>query len=162
MTLGYRGLEAGAAKDPIDRGDWEVRVLAAARWHRRGATSDWPSERVAAEMSALECLFVGGTGVTRGKGREIAHHVVSLVKVGGMSPDQVHRWIVDLYQRRNDVLHEGLWLLADLDATRLVQLTADVLDWASFHLDEDHDHLDPCRACTTREEAISSIPGMGT
>ena len=69
MTLGYRGLEAGAAKDPLERTDWERRVLAATRWLRRCFTSDWPSERVAAAMSALECLFVGGTGVRQRRGR---------------------------------------------------------------------------------------------
>jgi hypothetical protein len=68
MTLGYRGLEAGAAKDPLERTDWERRVLAAARWLRRCFTTDWPSERVAAAMSALECLFVGGTGIRQQKG----------------------------------------------------------------------------------------------
>jgi len=75
-----------------------------------------------------------------------------------MTRDQVHTWIVELYKRRNDALHEGLWMLDDLDAARLVELTLSVLRWASFHLDEDHDHLEPCRACRTREEAVSSIP----
>jgi hypothetical protein len=158
MTLGYRGLEAGAAKDPLERTDWERRVLAAARWLRRCFTSDWPSERVAAAMSTLECLFVGGTGVRQSKGKAIADHVAPLVQIGGMTRDQVHTWIVELYKRRNDALHEGLWMLDDLDAARLVELTLSVLRWASFHLDEDHDHLEPCRACRTREEAVSSIP----
>jgi hypothetical protein len=49
-------------------------------------------------------------------------------------------------------------MLDDLDAARLVELTLSVLRWASFHLDEDHDHLEPFRACRTREEAVSSIP----
>ena len=42
-------------------------------------------------------------------------------------------------------LHEGLWMLDDLDAARLVELASSVLRWASFHLDEDHDHLEACR-----------------
>lgn len=160
MTLGYRGLEASAAKEPPDRNDWETRVLAAARWLRRCFTSEWPSERVAAAMSALECLFVGGTSVRQGKGASIAAHVAPLVSIGGMAPEQVHAWIVNLYRRRNDALHEGLWILDDLDASRLVGLTRQILNWASFHLDEDHDHLEPCRACQTREEAISAIPTL--
>lgn len=158
MTLGYRGLEAGAAKEPLERNDWERRVIAATRWLRRCFTSEWPSERVSAAMSALECLFVGGTGVFAYKGRAIADHVAPLVRVGGMTEAQVHGWIVELYKRRNDALHEGIWMLDDLDATRLVDLTLSVVRWASFHLDEDHDHLEPCRACRTREEAISGIP----
>jgi hypothetical protein len=75
-----------------------------------------------------------------------------------MTQDQVDAWILELYKRRNDALHEGLWMLDDLDAARLVELASSVLRWASFHLDEDHDHLEAHRACQTREEAISSIP----
>jgi hypothetical protein len=160
MTLGYRGLEQGATKDPLERNDWERRVIAAARWLRRCFTSDWPSERVSAAMSALECLFVGGTGVFNNKGGAIADHVAPLVRVGAMTGAQTHEWIVELYKRRNDALHEGLWMLDDLDAVRLVDVTFSVVRWASFHLDEDHDHLVPCRACRSREEAISSIPPM--
>ena len=53
-------------------------------------------------MSSLECLFVGGTGIRQQKGRAIADHVAPLGRVGGMTQDQVHAWIVELYKRRND------------------------------------------------------------
>lgn len=155
LMLGYQGLEAAAAKEPLERNDWESRVLAAARWHRSAVLSEWPSERVAAAMSALECLFIGGTGVTRYKGQALANHVFALASMNGMTRDQARGWFVGLYRRRNEVLHEGLWMLDDLDAGRLVRLSTGLLRWASFHLDEDHAHLDPGRACTSREEALS-------
>ncbi len=158
MTLGYRGLEAAAAKSPEDRNDWETRVLAASLWLRRCFTSEWPSERVAAAMSALECLFVGGTSIRQRKGNAVADHVAPLVSIGGMTHEQVHTWVENLYTRRNDALHEGIWMLDDLDASRLVGLATEILRWASFHLDEDHNHLEPCRACETRDEAVSAIP----
>ena len=97
-------------------------------------------------MSAVERSSVGGTGVYNNKGRAIGDHVAPLVRVGGMTAAQVHAWIVELYKRRNDALHEGLWMLDDLDATRLVDVALSVIRWVSFHLDEDHDHLEPCRA----------------
>ncbi len=155
LMLGYQGLEAAAAEEPLERNDWESRVLAAARWHRSAVLSEWPSESVAAAMSALECLFIGGTGVTRYKGKALADHVFALASINGMNRDEARAWFVGLYRRRNDALHEGLWMRDDLDAERLVRLSKELLRWASFHLDEDHVHLDPGRACTSREEALS-------
>ena len=155
LVPGYQGLESAASKEPLERNDWETRVLAAARWHRRAALRRWPSEQIASAMSALECLFVGRQDTPGNKSSTLAEHVFALSLIDGMTEPQTEEWIVRLYRRRNDPLHEGRWLVDDIDAGRLVRLTTRSVRWASLHLDQDHEHLDPRRACTSQDEALS-------
>jgi hypothetical protein len=142
-----RGLERAARREPDQRTDWEARALAACRWFRRARLSDWPSETLAAAMTALECLFVKSKGP---KGSVIAARIGADWVFAEFSREQMKKWIKDLYQRRNDAVHEGMNYLEDFEVDRLIALVDHAVRWAAWHLDDDHDHLEGYRACQTR------------
>ena len=89
-------------------------------------------------MTALECLFVEGRAFQ--KGAAIADVLSKLVTVQGFDRDSQIEWVMALYRRRIDAVHEGSSVTEDLDALRLVQITKSVVHWAVHHLTP---YLDP-------------------
>ncbi|HLN16966.1 MAG TPA: hypothetical protein VK277_09470 [Acidimicrobiales bacterium] len=147
-----RGLEDAAAKDPEIRTDWERRCLAACRWFRKAFVTDWPSEALAASMTVFECLFIEGKGVL-GKGQAIADRIAPKWRLPDLGEEAaMHKWLVDMYGRRNAAVHEGAHYLEDFEVQRLVVLVEHSVRWAAWHLDPDHEHHLPERPCTSFAE----------
>jgi hypothetical protein len=153
LRLGFRGLERAARRDPGERNEWESCTLYAARWHRKACLTSWPSEALAACMTALEALFVRTKSGP--KGSRIAEAVAPNFSHDDWTADQLGEWVEDLYRRRNAVMHGAQDYLVETDVNRLLGLVRAALEWASFHLDDDHDHLQPRRACRNLAEATS-------
>jgi hypothetical protein len=151
-----RGLEDAAAKRSGDRNDWQRRSLAACRWFRKANATDWPSEALAACMTLLECLFVEGRSV-RNKGEAIARRIAPDWRLPGLEDEQtMHDWIIEMYRRRNDAVHDGAHYLDDAEIDRLLTLARYAVGWAGWHLDPDHEHHLPEHACSSFAEAMSS------
>jgi hypothetical protein len=106
-------------------------------------------------MTVLECLFVEGQSVTS-KGHTIADQIAPNWRLPDLEGEEtMHEWIVSMYRRRNEAVHNGADYLKDFELDRLLVLTWHAVRWASWHLDPDHDHHIRARACSTFEEALS-------
>lgn len=149
----FRQLSRAAAKDEDARSDWERRVLAATRWLSRGLRSNWPADRLAAIMVALECLFVAGKRERGQKGALIASRLSARFKLNEMSEEEQTTWLEGLYQARNDAVHEGREFLDDLDVDRLGELAHYVLRNLSVHLIAGHRYAR--HSCRTCDEAMT-------
>lgn len=148
----YRQLSRAANKEESNRSDWERRVLASTRWLSRSLRSTWPADRLAGLMIALECLFVAGRRERGKKGDLIAERLSERFKLNEMTVDEQAAWLADLYQRRNDAVHEGREFLDDLDVDRLSELTHFVIRSMSVHLIAGHRY--PRHSCRTFDEAM--------
>lgn len=140
-----RAIEVAAAREPMQRNEWERRCLAACRWFRRARAAEWPSESLAACMTLLECLFVEGRSVPR-KGEAIADWIAPRWRLAGLLKEsEMREWIIGMYRQRNDAVHEGASYLEDVEVARLVTLARQSTVWAGWHLHPDHDHHSPER-----------------
>ena len=119
------------------RTDWERRVLAAVRWVARAIATTWPSEALIANMVALESLFVEGQNV-RKKGKAIAEALTERVVLNQLTTDQQRDWLSDIYQRRNEAVHEGRQYADDLETDRLTDLAWWAVHWGLWHLNPLH------------------------
>ena len=147
----YLQLSRAAKRDEAERCDWERRVLAACRWFSLSLRSPWSADRLASLMVALESLFVEGPTV-RKKGQEIAKQVTHRLLLRGMTGPEQEARLSDLYQRRNDAVHEGREYEADIDVERLSDLTQVAIRWAAHHLVASH--RPSRRSCRTFAAAI--------
>ena len=150
-----RGLAHAASKEPGERNDWERRCLAACRWYRNALQAEWPSEALAASMTVLECIFIEGQRVA-GKGQAIANRIAPNWRLPDLDSEEAMRdWLVSMYRRRNEAVHSGADYLEDFQVDRLLALILHATRWAAWHLDPDHDHHTPERACSTFADAVS-------
>jgi hypothetical protein len=147
----FRQLSRAAAKAESARTDWERRVLAATRWHSRGIRSTWPADRLAANMVALECLFVAGIQ-ERQKGALIAERASERFRLNEMTVDEQKDWLERLYRGRNAAVHEGREFTDDLDVDRLSELTRFIIRQLSLHLIAGHRYAR--HSCRTFDEAM--------
>ena len=152
LVAPFLQLSRAAAKDEDERSDWERRVLAATRWLSRGLRSPWPADRLAAIMVALECLFVAGKRERGQKGALIASRLSARFKLDEMTEAKQATWLEELYQARNDAVHEGREFLDDLDVDRLGELTHFVVRNMSVHLVAGHRYAR--HSCRTFDEAM--------
>jgi len=136
--FGTSALERAARKDLTSRTDWEARVLTATRWYRRALVDTWPSAILNDCMIALEILFVKETSGS--KKDKIADRVSTRFRLPTKSEDQLHAWLVALYDGRNGVVHVGEHYLQDTETADLRTLVYSSVKWASGHLDDDHSH----------------------
>ncbi len=70
----------------------------------------------------------------------------------GRTRKQQQKWLLRLYSRRSDVIHEGLAMDDDLDVEDLLLLVARLLEWAVFDLNPMH-RL-PNAACESLVEVV--------
>jgi hypothetical protein len=151
LVAPYRQLSRAAARDESRRSDWERRVLAATRWFSRGCRSEWPADRLASLMVALECLFVAGRA-EREKGSLIANRLTERFRAREMSEDEQVDWLKGLYRSRNDAVHEGREFLHDLEVDRLLDLTQAAVRSFAEHLVPAHRPRG--RSCRTFTDAM--------
>jgi len=151
-------LSQAAYKSLAEQTDWERRCLAAARWLTNGVSSAWSADAVLSLTVALETLFVKDRSVAN-KGQAIADGVSTRWTVEGLSQEAQHEWLVNVYRKRNDAVHEGRDLPVDLDVGRLTFLTWIATRWAGEHLLPEHREGGPCR---TFDEAHADHPGPRT
>ena len=146
-----------AAARPEDRQtDWERRVLAATRWYSRARRSYWAADGLASTMVALEALFVAGRKESY-KGSLIAERMTDRFKLNEMTADQQKIWLRELYQRRNDAVHEGRSFANDLEVERLLDLSGYALRGLASLLAPDSSS--GRRASRTFDEAMAaSVP----
>ena len=145
-----RQLARVAKRDEDRRSDWERRLLAATRWWSRSYRSDWPADRLASCMVALECLFVPEN--QDNKGATIARNLTELFQLSEKSRKAQQKWLRKLYAGRSDAVHEGREYGHDLDVDRLLVLTREVIVLFAGHLVPSH-RLDG-RSCRTFESAM--------
>jgi hypothetical protein len=127
--------------------------LAAARWLSEGLGSPWPSDALLAFVVSLETLMVGPQDPTRGKGSLIARRISAIAVVAPMDERTQRRWLIKVYDRRGDIVHEGHDAPTDVDVSRLGFLAWTGVVWASNHLVPDHQHR--VAACVSFEDAHS-------
>lgn len=147
-------LSVAAAKPLTSRTDWERRTLAAARWLSKGLGSVWNSDALLSFVVCLETLMLGPEDPKRGKGSLIARRISAIAVVAPMDERTQRRWIIKVYDRRGDVVHEGLDPPTDVDVSRLGFLAWTGVVWASSHLVPDHQQRP--RPCLTFAEAHSN------
>jgi hypothetical protein len=151
---GYRELSDSFSRPSDRRTDWEQRTLAATRWFRVASTSIWPAQSISASMSTLECLLVKST--ERGNKRVPISNRTSDIGVlrGRTKADQV-AWLQDLYGRRNDAVHAGVFYRDEVDASALLVLVEHVVRTSIHHLDPMHGGPNG-GACTSIDEVLGS------
>jgi hypothetical protein len=134
---GYLEASDALARFPTLRTDWEKRTLAASRWFRVAIGTSWPSQSIAASMSALECLLVKPT--ERNKKRDpIAKRATDVGRLRGKTQAEQVAWLNTMYGYRNDAVHAGEFHQDEIDAQALMALTRSVMHWAIHHLDPLH------------------------
>lgn len=138
----------------LGRKDWERRVLAAARWSMRARLSRWPAQKLAASMIALETIFVRDkkAGIKKDL---ISHGSVRIARavLYDKSPEEQEDWISELYDRRNEVAHEGQNFLRDLEIDHLLDVVWMSVGWAARHLWPWH--RAEGKPCLTFDEAMA-------
>lgn len=67
-----------------------------------------------------------------------------------MSPDELANWLEDLYEHRNDVIHESVSYDDEIQVDRLADVAWLCVRWASSHLQPFHAFSD--RPCESLEE----------
>jgi hypothetical protein len=147
----YRQLALAVGREESERSDWERRLIAATRWFSRSYRSEWPADRLAAAMVALECLFVVDRS-EREKGSLIAERLTDRFKLNERTREQQIEWLKRLYRARNDAIHEGRDFVDDLDVDRLLDLLRYVVAMLAQHLDPSHRPRH--RSCRTYDEAM--------
>ena len=147
----YLQLSRAAARDENQRSDWERRALAATRLFSRSCRSEWPADRLAALMVALECLFIKDRTESN-KGDLIAKRLTDRFRLREMSKAEQVQWLTDLYKARNDAVHEGRAFLHDLEVDRLVEVTRYVIRHLAEHLIPAHSPRG--RTCRTYGDAM--------
>jgi len=130
----YRQLSRAAARNEAQQSDWERRMLAAARWLSRSSGGDWPADRLASLMVALECLFVSGRTEKGHKGALIAERFTQRFRLREKTDDEQTTWLATLYSARNDAVHEGRQFADDLEVDRLLESTQYVIRSMAMHL----------------------------
>lgn len=134
----YRDLARSMAVSAAEQTEWERRAIAACRWYNRAMSAGWPSVSLAACFTALECLLVRGRQEPE-KGAKVAERVTRhRARVRGLDEDELRQWIIDLYRRRNDTVHEGVAYADEIEIARLEELTRAATHWAATHLDRHH------------------------
>jgi hypothetical protein len=150
---GYHELSEALARPSAVRTDWEQRTLAASRWLRVASTTNWPSQSISASMSTLECLLVLPT--ERNKRVPISERTSDIGILKGKTRTEQVAWLQDLYGRRNDAVHGGVFYRDEIDAAGLLVLTKSVVHWAVQHLDPMHGR--PVGgACATITEVLTT------
>ncbi len=140
------------AASGLDRTPWERRVLGAARWSLRARLSRWPAERLLASMVALETIFVPDHHRSSKKSL-VAEGATRHARLYERTIAEQEAWLRELYERRNEVAHEGQDFLRDLDIDRLLDVVMASVGWAARHLWPWHRREGT--ACTTFSEAIA-------
>lgn len=130
----FRQLSRAAAREEDRQSDWERRMLAATRWFSRSAGGDWPADRLASLMVALECLFVAGRTEKGRKGALIAERFTERFRLRDKAEDEQRAWLATLYSARNDAVHEGRQFADDLEVDRLLEATQYVIRTMAWHL----------------------------
>lgn len=151
---GYRELSEALARPPDQRTDWEQRALAASRWFRVASTSNWPSQSISASMSTLECLLVSPTD-SQNKRIPISRRTTDIGILRGKTRAQQVAWLQDLYGRRNDAVHAGVFYRDEIDAAALLILVKSVVHWSTQHLDPMHGRPGG-GACTSIAEVLAA------
>jgi hypothetical protein len=151
---GYQYLSDAAAKDPLDRTDWEMRCIGAARWHYRGHFDSWPAGALVAAMSAIEILLCLPTERDH-KDRRIARRLIEYgARIRGVPETDREKWFRRLYGRwRNNAIHDARFYADERDIERVAELSRAVLRWAVQHLDPHHNASGG--ACATIEDALA-------
>jgi hypothetical protein len=147
----YLQLSRAATRAEDKRSDWQRRVLAAVRWYSKSADSEWPADRLASLMVALECLFVESRREQQ-KGSKIAERLTERFRLNDKSATEQLKWLEGLYASRNDAIHEGRDFLDDLEIDRLSELTRFVIRHLAEHLAPGHRR--PGRSCRTFEQVM--------
>jgi len=147
----YRQLARAVGRQENARADWERRLIAATRWFSRSYRSEWPADRLASAMVALECVFIADRS-EQTKGSRIAERMTDRFKLNEQTRDQQLEWLLHLYRARNDAIHEGRDFLNDLEVDRLLDLTRYALIGFALHLDPSHRPRH--RSCRTYDEAM--------
>lgn len=148
----YRELSLAASRAEGKRSDWQRRVLAATRWFSRSWRNEWPADRLASIMVALECLFVEGRK-ENAKGALISERLSKRYRLREFTDAEQVTWISSLYGARNDAVHEGRQLVDDLDIDRLVEVAQAIIRLSAWHLVSNHSPRG--RACRTFAEAMA-------
>jgi hypothetical protein len=105
-------------------------------------------------MSTLECLLVLPT--ERGNKRvPISERTSDVGILKGKTRTEQVAWLQDLYGRRNDAVHGGVFHRDEIDAGALLVLTKSVVHWAVQHLDPMHGRTGG-GACTTIAEVLAA------
>lgn len=152
---GYHELSEALARHSGQRTDWERRALAASRWFRVASTTNWPSQSISASMSALECLLVAPTDDRRNKRGPIARRTSDIGILKGRTKAEQVSWLNDLYHRRNDAVHAGVFHQDEIDAQALLVLVRSVVHWSTRHLDPSHGRPGG-GSCTAIAEALAA------
>jgi hypothetical protein len=145
-----KALSDVAEKSAARRTDWERRTLAAARWLAKGMMETLPADAIVSLTTALETLFIRDRD-DGPKGRSIAERVSALHVVGPMTRESQTQWLLDIYDRRSDAVHEARDPPTDVDVATLSFLVWLSLVWAVGHLIAPHRGRE--RPCTTFDEA---------
>jgi len=151
-------VSAAAARSIDDRTDWERRVIAASRWFSNGMASNWPSEKLVSLFIALEAPFVAGKAESGNKKVFIADRLTPRIRIEERTPEDQRRWIISLYDHRNDAVHEARDYLDDFEVADLGRLVWRTLHWAMDHLVTEH--RGDGRACATFDEVMNCRLGQ--
>jgi hypothetical protein len=146
----YAQLSNAFAKPEDGRTDWERRTVAATRWLSRASRSTTAADRLVSVMVALEALFIRDR-TEQVKGTTIARRMSERIRRSSMSREVQEAWVADLYQRRNDAVHEGREHLNDLEVEELLDMARFTVQFAAEHLTSRHSRR---RACRTFDEAM--------
>jgi hypothetical protein len=145
----FRQLSRALAKREDTRTDWERRVVAATRWLSRASRSTTTPDRLVSVMIALEALLIEDRH-ERSKGALLAKRLTERIRVRSHTAKQQEDWIAELYQRRNDAVHEGREYVNDLEVDDLLDLARYAVRYACEHLAAKHAR----HACETFSEAM--------
>lgn len=150
-NLAYEFGDLSRAAASPTRNPWERRVLAAARWLLRARLSHWPAEQLVAAMVALEAVFVPKNA--QPKKYPLAKGATAHARLADKTREDQEAWLVELYERRNDVAHEGQNFMRDADIARLIEVTFASVRWAAWHLSPWHSKTG--KACASFDEAMA-------
>ena len=145
-------LARAASRDEDARADWERRLLAATRWFSRAYRGEWPADRLASVMFALECLFVPDGQRTQ-FGPTVALRFTERFLLSEFTPRQQRRWLTDLYDGRSGAVHAGRDYRHDLHVDRLIDVTGHVIRTLASHLVPAH--RPDARSCRTYDQAMT-------
>jgi hypothetical protein len=133
----YDHLSRLLRKEETKRADWDRRVIAAMRWLSRARRSVVAADRLVSLMVALEALFIEGRQ-EQAKGKLLATRVTERIRISVLTSSAQEAWLADLYQRRNDAVHEGREYTNDFEVEDLADLTDYTVRFAAQHLLRDH------------------------
>jgi len=152
---GVRAMSEAARRPSSAQTDWERRTITAARWVSKGLDASWPSDALVSFMIALEALFLPPKGAHRKK-EQLSAAISKRVRLRSMTPEAFRDWLKDVYDRRNDIVHESLAFDDEIEVDRLGDVAWIAVGWAAAHLNPYHRREQ--RPCTTLDEVLKCDP----